>query len=104
MLVSWQRLSFLLLFFQAEDGIRYRNVTGVQTCALPISIFQLAHESFPQILYGAFDDRQRRSKLVGNGADEFILERVEPPAMFDFHFEIVQSLQRLLMLPALRHG
>src|SRR5699024_11275215 len=23
-------------FFQAEDGIRYRNVTGVQTCALPI--------------------------------------------------------------------
>src|SRR5699024_11745220 len=25
------------LFFQAEDGIRDRNVTGVQTCALPIS-------------------------------------------------------------------
>src|SRR5207249_6024826 len=24
-------------FFQAEDGIRDRNVTGVQTCALPIS-------------------------------------------------------------------
>src|SRR5699024_11729991 len=24
------------LFFQAEDGIRGRNVTGVQTCALPI--------------------------------------------------------------------
>src|SRR5699024_11687547 len=27
-------LSFF--FFQAEDGIRDRNVTGVQTCALPI--------------------------------------------------------------------
>src|SRR5207249_7054296 len=26
----------LVFFFQAEDGIRYRNVTGVQTCALPI--------------------------------------------------------------------
>src|SRR5699024_2813183 len=25
------------LFFRAEDGIRDRNVTGVQTCALPIS-------------------------------------------------------------------
>src|SRR5699024_11460234 len=25
-------------FFQAEDGIRDRNVTGVQTCALPIFI------------------------------------------------------------------
>src|SRR5437667_9350082 len=24
-------------FFQAEDGIRVRDVTGVQTCALPIS-------------------------------------------------------------------
>src|SRR5438067_7846956 len=27
---------FLFFFFQAEDGIRDRNVTGVQTCALPI--------------------------------------------------------------------
>src|SRR5699024_11357958 len=26
-------------FFQAEDGIRDRNVTGVQTCALPICIY-----------------------------------------------------------------
>src|SRR5699024_11810278 len=29
---------FLSFFFQAEDGIRDRNVTGVQTCALPISL------------------------------------------------------------------
>src|SRR5699024_11691715 len=27
----------MYFFFQAEDGIRDRNVTGVQTCALPIS-------------------------------------------------------------------
>src|SRR5699024_11204264 len=27
---------FRVFFFQAEDGIRDRNVTGVQTCALPI--------------------------------------------------------------------
>src|SRR5207248_7801311 len=27
---------FLCFFFQAEDGIRDRTVTGVQTCALPI--------------------------------------------------------------------
>src|SRR5699024_9935541 len=26
----------IFFFFQAEDGIRDRNVTGVQTCALPI--------------------------------------------------------------------
>src|SRR5437773_8557242 len=30
---------FLYFFFQAEDGIRDRDVTGVQTCALPISIY-----------------------------------------------------------------
>src|SRR6266511_5760360 len=29
-------------FFQAEDGIRDFHVTGVQTCALPISYVQLA--------------------------------------------------------------
>src|SRR5437868_15453867 len=28
----------LFFFFQAEDGIRDRNVTGVQTCALPICL------------------------------------------------------------------
>src|SRR5437773_11283712 len=28
---------YVFFFFQAEDGIRDRDVTGVQTCALPIS-------------------------------------------------------------------
>src|SRR5438309_6625952 len=28
---------FFFFFFQAEDGIRDGTVTGVQTCALPIS-------------------------------------------------------------------
>src|SRR5205823_9902511 len=30
-------LFFFFFFFQAEDGIRDKLVTGVQTCALPIS-------------------------------------------------------------------
>src|SRR2546427_9426994 len=30
-------LYFFFFFFQAEDGIRDLTVTGVQTCALPIS-------------------------------------------------------------------
>src|SRR5438270_8275875 len=30
---------FFFFFFQAEDGIRDLTVTGVQTCALPISTF-----------------------------------------------------------------
>src|SRR5256885_12659677 len=32
---SWYKSRFF--FFQAEDGIRDYKVTGVQTCALPIS-------------------------------------------------------------------
>src|SRR5205807_6542524 len=31
------RHEWLFFFFQAEDGIRDYKVTGVQTCALPIS-------------------------------------------------------------------
>src|SRR5260221_7943503 len=34
---SLQSLPGLFFFFQAEDGIRDHCVTGVQTCALPIS-------------------------------------------------------------------
>src|SRR6267143_3573439 len=37
---------FFFFFFQAEDGIRGGTVTGVQTCALPISLAQW-HRSAP---------------------------------------------------------
>src|SRR5437868_4899242 len=39
---------FVFFFFQAEDGIRDRNVTGVQTCALPISIYVMAADGSRQ--------------------------------------------------------
>src|SRR6266567_7917592 len=35
----------LFFFFQAEDGIRDLTVTGVQTCALPISGLQDQHQT-----------------------------------------------------------
>src|SRR5438874_3808136 len=34
-------------FFQAEDGIRDLYVTGVQTCALPISVLPLPLPTMP---------------------------------------------------------
>src|SRR5690554_7400052 len=45
-------LFFFFFFFQAEDGIRDADVTGVQTCALPIS----GTEELPAVTinYGAF--------------------------------------------------
>src|SRR5436190_21971685 len=39
---------YLFFFFQAEDGIRDHCVTGVQTCALPISINCLLTGSPPE--------------------------------------------------------
>src|SRR5207244_4986908 len=37
-------------FFQAEDGIRDDLVTGVQTCALPISFQQVFQKVAPSVL------------------------------------------------------
>src|SRR5690606_7940690 len=37
-LSAWFMCCTVFFFFQAEDGIRDFHVTGVQTCALPISI------------------------------------------------------------------
>src|SRR3989442_4765670 len=52
-----------LCFFQAEDGIRDADVTGVQTCALPISA--IANAERPRAA-ATRDWRRRRS---GAGAD-----------------------------------
>src|SRR2546429_3654853 len=43
LLVDFRRVFVACFFFQAEDGIRDVAVTGVQTCALPIS-----HDAFEQ--------------------------------------------------------
>src|SRR6266404_9565938 len=39
-----------VFFFQAEDGIRDKLVTGVQTCALPISDLVMTHDVAPLAL------------------------------------------------------
>src|SRR5699024_11917169 len=55
-----------VFFFQAEDGIRDRNVTGVQTCALPIftaEIRALAAKN-PDELYVAAKELQAPYSLV----------------------------------------
>src|SRR2546422_9804174 len=52
-------IDFSFFFFQAEDGIRDVAVTGVQTCALPISIERrVAHHSglYEVIKYGVMGD------------------------------------------------
>src|SRR3989442_5719719 len=41
---------YVCFFFQAEDGIRDADVTGVQTCALPISLAREAHRDRRHVL------------------------------------------------------
>ena len=44
----------VVFFFQAEDGIRDDLVTGVQTCALPISSLELCAclDTYPSLFAG----------------------------------------------------
>src|SRR3989442_9011235 len=61
-----ERRRLWLFFFQAEDGIRDADVTGVQTCALPISqagVGAVATQSLGNTAYG--DDGLR---LMAMGA------------------------------------
>src|SRR2546430_9373445 len=48
-MISVMRICCGFFFFQAEDGIRDLTVTGVQTCALPISCLPRAFSQIPQV-------------------------------------------------------
>src|SRR5690606_39777618 len=45
-------VSLLFFFFQAEDGIRDFHVTGVQTCALPISGLEVSEQELDAAIAG----------------------------------------------------
>src|SRR5947209_16459410 len=55
---------FFCFFFQAEDGIRDIGVTGVQTCALPISA-----KALPRMRFTA--SRARKADVKPVSADGF---------------------------------
>src|SRR5690606_40974413 len=58
---TYERVQFrFFFFFQAEDGIRVFHVTGVQTCALPISPRAAA-----RAVDGVDDRRRRRRGAAG---------------------------------------
>src|SRR5437764_6808979 len=61
------QLSCRCFFFQAEDGIRDTSVTGVQTCALPISLSAML--DLPESDVGrGLRGLQRRDMLVASTA------------------------------------
>src|SRR3989441_8230584 len=61
---------FIFFFFQAEDGIRDKLVTGVQTCALPISAEQEpddVDDTAEQAHLDADDHQERAVALEARG-------------------------------------
>src|SRR5437868_12201635 len=62
-------------FFQAEDGIRDRNVTGVQTCALPICPFvNIASRGS----HSPFDKRTTTSSAISDARAMIINAKSSP--------------------------
>ena len=61
--ILWFVCFFFFFFFQAEDGIRDADVTGVQTCALPdlylIYLRKSRQDRDQELLTGNFDTLQR---------------------------------------------
>src|SRR5689334_25361599 len=83
---------FFFFFFQAEDGIRDGTVTGVQTCALPISAFedtilglvarkrferagQHEGQAFERLGAGARSEERRVGKSVDRGGRRIIKKK-----------------------------
>src|SRR5947207_12572815 len=65
-------------FFQAEDGIRDHCVTGVHTCALPISIFAFSlSEAFTLLFWniGLVDLILQKSKVNASDKEKANIER-----------------------------
>src|SRR5690625_1408480 len=94
---------YLFFFFQAEDGIRDGHVTGVQTCALPISnSLCVAVIDEPLALTKSADIEFTRAsklgdkviskavveKMDGNTAIITVTSRVEQKLVFKGRFEM----------------
>src|SRR6266436_4357955 len=64
----FQFINVFFFFFQAEDGIRYVAVTGVQTCALPILALQIREllEMTSKISVGRLESRALLEELTGH--------------------------------------
>src|SRR5256885_16330449 len=75
-------MSIFFFFFQAEDGIRDYKVTGVQTCALPISspTTRATIAKSPSNLAQQIRGERAGARPGRRGATEGTLQREDEPA------------------------
>src|SRR5260370_41797873 len=100
----------LFFFFQAEDGIRDSSVTGVQTCALPISCRsaqgRAGSAEHQAERHGAGDRAEATGKWRAEAAErEHAVEACDRRGA-DRHRDLAAglTLQRLYELPGARSG
>src|SRR5690349_23126055 len=65
--MSLEHCAYRSFFFQAEDGIRDLYVTGVQTCALPISLAKTLLKTFGSFAEVLAAPTQRLAEIKGLG-------------------------------------
>src|SRR6266404_7261400 len=92
-------------FFQAEDGIRDKLVTGVQTCALPICPVRATIDCFPN----AARDRAEiiRVRFAGHAFDRqraATAERTDLPPLHSLEQFFVNGSRRRWRSSACRRG
>src|SRR5205085_9163820 len=81
-------------FLQAEDGIRYLTVTGVQTCALPIyPLLSLMHKPDPAL---PADEQDKRSVIP--------IERKDWDTWLNGSIDEAMALVKLPGLDLFSHG
>src|SRR5690606_39363624 len=88
-------------FFQAEDGIRAFHVTGVQTCALPISAARLELDAGDALVLrprradvDRIAGRRRHAEDVGALAGRGVADRAAAEAVAPGGREIDRSEER----------
>src|SRR5256885_2635137 len=85
---EWSCVVVVFFFFQAEDGIRDYKVTGVQTCALPISAgFNRLIALQPQEIQVGILKRLRGTPIVRHDAEWQMAYNPHPP------YELLQNKQ-----------
>src|SRR6266404_3136756 len=107
----------VIFFFQAEDGIRDKLVTGVQTCALPICT-SLASAKGPSVTVGFPPENVTRAPIEGGWSPSsasstpafcrdslyFIIAAtalasgIVPGAAFSYPFGIISIMNRIVFL------
>src|SRR5699024_12202256 len=79
-------------FVQAEDGIRDRNVTGVQTCALPIWSRTTATIS-------STDNLKAVAKAKNKAVEDIVAVVLDRPRHDELVREIRQAGARIKLIP-----